>query len=536
MAWPTAADYQKSLQNPSANFIDSELQAGTVQPDERGLPRYTTGDISVVFVVRSASPFAVKCFIKPVPDLEARYRAIAQHLAQQPVPALIPFTFSAQGIRVGRKMYPILKMECAAGDPLDQFVDNNLNFPGILQTFLLNWRRVLMEFRMAGIAHCDLQPAHITVKEQDIQMLDYDRMYVPALRGNPPEQQPDRAFQHPRRSQNLYDENGDNFAALVVYLSVLAVSNDPGLWTIFHSPTTLLFSADDLNKPRQTLIWRRLHESSNREVRRLTDCLLGYLSSPPNALPPLEATLANAWQVNPVIDWDSPLPVVPSSPERPIDPDDVEEQGQPNRGSPPNTWSARLGRFILPASILVTVAFLLAGLWWLLPRSGSVAAPAPPPTVVAVQPSPIPPTNTPMAAVTPSAPPSLSADVQINAAKQRVEEFLRRRRDAYSKLDGAGLEQILTGDALERQLELLAALRVADCRWELQELEPVLFNRAQLSGNTVEVSITIREQGRKLCNGVEQARTSTWGDILILEQVDGLWYISNANFGAGWLR
>src|SRR5437016_6045326 len=109
---PSATDYCETIQSPASCFFDGELQRGRIDVDAVGLPRARCGRFATVFKIHdsSARVWAVKCYHLPVPGLRERYQAIGDHLRHVRLPMLVDFLFLDQGIRVGSKWYPILKM------------------------------------------------------------------------------------------------------------------------------------------------------------------------------------------------------------------------------------------------------------------------------------------------------------------------------------------------------------------------------------------------------------------------------------------
>ena len=63
-----------------------------------------------------------------------------------------------------------------------------------------------------------------------LQLVDYDGMFVPALKGLKATENGHDYFQHPNRNLDSYSTNLDNFSVLVIYLSILAVSYDETFW------------------------------------------------------------------------------------------------------------------------------------------------------------------------------------------------------------------------------------------------------------------------------------------------------------------
>src|SRR5690349_8446551 len=132
--WPTPQDYNEALQNPALNFADPELRRGTPELTPLGLPRAITGGFASVYRLRCGSrDWAVRCFLREVPDQQERYAAIGKHLATAKLPATVGFHFLADGIRVGGRPYPIVKMEWVQGEPLDRWIERHLGDPVALR-------------------------------------------------------------------------------------------------------------------------------------------------------------------------------------------------------------------------------------------------------------------------------------------------------------------------------------------------------------------------------------------------------------------
>jgi len=144
----------------------------------------------------------------------------------------------------------------------------------------------------AHTAHGDLQHGNILVDGSgQIRLVDYDGFFLPALRGRPPGEVGHANYQHPERLQKgYYEENADAFSALVIYLSLLALPLDSGLWQ-FHNGENLILKADDLQRPWQTPVWSRLRGSPDAEVRRLAAELAQFCRGPVADVPDLETVL-----------------------------------------------------------------------------------------------------------------------------------------------------------------------------------------------------------------------------------------------------
>ncbi len=291
--WPSLGDYTAAIQNPRNCFTDPELTRGQVSTTRLGLPAAASGQFAVVYQMRSgARTLAVRCFSHVVTDQQQRYDVLSQHLRRFWHPALVEFAYLAQGIRVRGPWYPVVRMEWSTGKQMHQYIEDNLRQGPVLERLAAQWRGVAAGLRGADMAHGDLQHGNILVDPQgQMRLVDYDGWFLPALSGRPPGEVGHPNYQHPERlHQGYYAANADAFSVLVIYVSILALRAEPGLWT-FHTGENLLCKADDFTRPGQTSVWQRLHGSSDPEVRRLATTLVGVCRGPVAAVPDLETVL-----------------------------------------------------------------------------------------------------------------------------------------------------------------------------------------------------------------------------------------------------
>lgn len=201
---PSASDYSTAIQNPRHCFADPQLQAGQIKVDRLGLPVGISGNFAVVYqsTLRGTS-FAVRCFVRRVPDQQRRYAAISQCLASLRLPAFVDFTYIEHGILVDGVWHPIVRMNWSDGQPLHQYVEHvvvRLRQPALLLDLAGKWCRLIETLRGAGVAHGDLQHGNILVDTQGkFWLVDYDGLYVPALAGLGPAESGPPNYQHPGR-------------------------------------------------------------------------------------------------------------------------------------------------------------------------------------------------------------------------------------------------------------------------------------------------------------------------------------------------
>ena len=294
MPWPSITDFTGAIQNPSECFHDPELAQGmpTWHP-LRGTPLVYSGNFASVYPLSCASrKFAVRCFTREVKDQKERYDHLSNYLRHTLPPTLVEFEFHEQGIRVRGEWYPIVKMEWVNGDPLNRYVSAHLDTPSGLSRIARRWRGAVGDLLSREIAHNDLQHGNVMVQEDgDIKLVDYDGIFLPQYRGQPSPEIGHQNFQHPLRTSQDYAGYVDNFPALVIYLSLLALDAEPRLWERFNNDDNLIFKKSDYADPSGSECFRALMSSPSDTVRELAGYLQECCTLPPNRIADLDSIL-----------------------------------------------------------------------------------------------------------------------------------------------------------------------------------------------------------------------------------------------------
>ena len=288
--WPSPQDYNEAVQNPAQSFHDRELAASTAVTDAFGIPRPSTGMFASVYQMRSPDKsWALRCFLHFFPDQVERYAAIGAALREHKLDSTLDFELLEQGLLLHGKWYPILKMEWCDGDTLERWLAANLQNREALQKFQDEFREILKLFKQAGIAHGDLQHGNIMLSNEKIYLVDYDGMYVPALRGRGSHELGHRDYQHPKRSEELFSARLDNFSAWVIYLSIEILKHDPNLWTLLHGgEDCLLFRRADLERPRKSRIFYTLETHAVPEIQHAARMLRYIIGKDVDEIPFLD--------------------------------------------------------------------------------------------------------------------------------------------------------------------------------------------------------------------------------------------------------
>jgi hypothetical protein len=317
MPRPEPAEYNQSIQSPKLCFADPELRSGLPELDGLGLPRAVSGAFASVYQMHCGRrTWAVRCFLREFTDQEQRYGEIARHLATAGLPYTVGFEFQARGIRVGGRWHPILKMEWVQGEPLNAYMQRHLHDQASMRRLADRWLEMMRALGRSGIAHGDLQPGNVMVVNGDLRLIDYDGMYVPALSGLPSHEVGHRDYQSPSRSASHTGSYLDNFSAWVIYLSLLAFSEDPGLGThVAPDAEHLIFSKADFDRPGSSKTFRDLQRLQDPEIQALVPVFRSFVSKDPSLVPPLARDMhrhgaSPSARTGPLPSWiDEPPPV-----------------------------------------------------------------------------------------------------------------------------------------------------------------------------------------------------------------------------------
>ena len=317
MAWPTNQDYSEAVQNPPLTFSDIELRKGQVSVDKNGLPIPCSGAFAVVFKVKVLpQSWAIKCFTSEILDQQRRYEAISDYLAKVALSYTVPFTFMQSGIMIYGKKYPLLKMQWVQGESLSAFVARSINYPETLLSLAKVWLTMMADLKAVNIAHGDLQHGNIVVVGDQLKLIDYDGMFVPALAGQQSNEIGHRNYQLPSRSRWDYGPYLDNFSAWVIYVSLVALAVHPELWNAHQGGDECLnFRKEDFVNPANSAILRDLQASPNDELRFLIEMFTSLFSLSSQDVPSLDGNL-------PAIKIEPPKPWWNDSIEQPVQPEE----------------------------------------------------------------------------------------------------------------------------------------------------------------------------------------------------------------------
>lgn len=268
-SWPSQGDYQRAFQNLKFSISQkySDMREGTILPNPNvrvpGNIIYSSGNYGTIFKMSiSGKEYAIKCFTKSSRDIQRRYYEISRYLRaakdKYGIDSIIDFHYLNQCIRTLKDptfYYPVLKMDWVNGTVLNSFISQNIGKKGAIKSAAENFIKLAIKLHSLKISHGDLAGDNILVTANStVTLIDYDGMFVPAFSGENAPELGHEHFQHPRRSTADFSENLDNFSALVIYESLLAVEHDPELWNKFNRGDydCLIFRSSDFKNPGES--------------------------------------------------------------------------------------------------------------------------------------------------------------------------------------------------------------------------------------------------------------------------------------------
>ncbi|RYY02187.1 MAG: protein kinase family protein [Gammaproteobacteria bacterium] len=266
MAYPSLEQYTEALQSPQLVILDPELRVGRLKTTGLGLPLALCGGFALTYTVEAGGKkFALRCFHKESRELEKRYAAISAKIKQLSSPYFLPFEFIPQGIRIKGANFPIVKMAWAKGQTLAEFLESEHKSKHSLSKLRDSLSKLAEFIERNQIAHGDIQPENVMVSNggAEVQLIDYDGMFVDSLRGSKATEYGQANFQHPQRSGDDYNQNLDRFSFIALDIAIQSLIEIPTLWATSKSePSAVVFRRNDFIDPGTSDVFSEVLKNS----------------------------------------------------------------------------------------------------------------------------------------------------------------------------------------------------------------------------------------------------------------------------------
>lgn len=281
MNYPLISEYIESIKSAEDNF--EELSYLRPVLDAEGQPVMSGGNFAVVFKMkdeRDGKLYAVKCFLREQEGRAESYKLIADELEFVSSNYLTPIKYLEKELFVDTKNsdeneFPVLLMDWVEGKTLDKYLRENLDDRYALEILAYCFSQLAQWLMPQPFAHGDLKPDNILVREDGtLVLVDYDGMYVPAMKGQKARELGSPDFRHPLRTEDDFDEHIDDFSLVSILLSLKAISVNPALLAEYGATDRLVFSEKDYRSLSECEKSTKLLALNNLDINRLLGLIL----------------------------------------------------------------------------------------------------------------------------------------------------------------------------------------------------------------------------------------------------------------------
>lgn len=261
MNYPLISEYIEAIKAAEDNFKELVNLRAVFGND--GQPVMTSGNFAVVFKMKneqSGNFYALKCFTKEQEGRAEAYKQIAEELKDVDSPYLVSIRYLDNELFVDteqteEKEFPVLLMDWVEGKTLDKYLRENLDDKYALEMLAYRFCQLAQWLIPQPFAHGDLKPDNILVREDGtLVLVDYDGMYVPAMKGQKARELGSPDFRHPSRTENDFDEHIDDFPIISILLSLKTISLSPLLLDKYGTSDRLLFSVNDYRSISESIV------------------------------------------------------------------------------------------------------------------------------------------------------------------------------------------------------------------------------------------------------------------------------------------
>ena len=255
MQYPLMSEYVSAIRDASDNL--DELAHLVPVLDDHGEPYRSSGAFAVVFKMKDEQTgkcYALKCFLEEQEGRAEAYRLIADELDCIDSSYVTSVKYLEKEIFVDSSCeedeFPVLLMDWVEGETMETYIANNYQDEYAMGMLCYRFCKMAAWLRSQPFAHGDIKPDNIIVRpDGTLTLVDYDGMFVPAMKGQKSPTIGTKDFSHPLRTVDDFDETIDDFALTSIALSLKAISMNSTLLDTYGASDRLLFSESDYRTP-----------------------------------------------------------------------------------------------------------------------------------------------------------------------------------------------------------------------------------------------------------------------------------------------
>ena len=251
MQYPLISEYLAAIQDAHDNL--DKLNHLVPVLDKHGEPYRSSGAFAVVFKMKDEQTgkcYALKCFTEDQEGRAEAYRQIAEELEFVDSPYITSVKYLEKELFVDSNCeddeFPVLLMDWIEGETMETYIAENYTDSYEMSMLCYRFCKMAAWLRSQSFAHGDIKPDNIIVRpDGTLTLVDYDGMFVPAMKGQKSPTIGTKDFSHPLRTIDDFDETIDDFSLVSIALSLKAISLDSSLLQSYGASDRLLFSATD---------------------------------------------------------------------------------------------------------------------------------------------------------------------------------------------------------------------------------------------------------------------------------------------------
>ena len=251
MQYPLISEYLAAIQDAHDNL--DKLNHLVPVLDKHDEPYRSSGAFAVVFKMKDEQTgkcYALKCFTEEQEGRAEAYRQIAEELEFVDSPYITSVKYLEKELFVDSNCeddeFPVLLMDWIEGETMETYIAENYTDSYEMSMLCYRFCKMAAWLRSQSFAHGDIKPDNIIVRpDGTLTLVDYDGMFVPAMKGQKSPTIGTKDFSHPLRTIDDFDETIDDFALASIALSLKAISLDSSLLQSYGASDRLLFSATD---------------------------------------------------------------------------------------------------------------------------------------------------------------------------------------------------------------------------------------------------------------------------------------------------